>query len=107
MANTTTHDGRDAAPPAGGAPPRTPCDEPPGLVDEGPMRWELRRQIEELEHELSELVVSACPWEPRRTSPRRGPALQDGVGLEAIRDELLDAVAELRARLAGGEPRPR
>jgi hypothetical protein len=67
------------------------------------MRRELRRQIARLERELTELVVLTSPWEPRRTSPGRGPAIQGGSDLEQIRDELLAAVDALRERIASGE----
>jgi hypothetical protein len=84
-----------------GAPPVPPVDLPDFAVDEGPMRSELRRQIARLEQELTTLVVTSCPWEPRRSNAARGPAVQSGAALEQIRDELLTAIDQLTARIAG------
>jgi hypothetical protein len=82
----------------GSAPPPTDPD-PFGPLDEGPMRRELRRQIARLEREFARVKGVLAPWELERTTPRRGPALLDAGALEQIRDELLDALRMLRARL--------
>jgi hypothetical protein len=88
-----------------GAPPLPPA--PPDLfdfrVDEGPMRRDLRRQIMWLERDLVALREMISPWEPIRTHEVRGPGLMTGSDLEAIRDELLEQVNKLRARL-GAQP---
>lgn len=68
-------------------------------VDEGPMRGDLRRQIRWLERDLAELAAGLAPWEPRRSSPTRGPSLLSARELEEVRDELLTAIARL-SRLA-------
>jgi hypothetical protein len=62
------------------------------------MRGELRRQIARLEREITRMKSIAAPWEPRRPSRSHGPALLSAGALEAIRDELLDALATLRRR---------
>lgn len=69
-------------------------------VDEGPMRGDLRRQIGYLERQLSRINAIVAPWELRRASPCRGPAVLSAASLEQIRDELLDAVRAVRDRLA-------
>lgn len=76
---------RDGAPPAG----LPPVDL---VVDEGPMRAELLRQIAGLELELAVAQARARDWRRRRVSPRRGPAVLPTATLERIRDELLAAV---------------
>lgn len=76
-----------------GAPPAPPA--PGQLVDEGPMRRELLRQIAALDEELTLWLVRTRPWHCARTTPRRGPALLETAALEQIRDELLAAIAEL------------
>src|SRR5712691_3941242 len=87
-------------PPTGGAVPPPPVEPPLVPVDEGPMRGDLRRQIAELERRLTRLVAAACPWEPRQTSPHRGPALLQAADLERIRDELVGAIDDLHRWLA-------
>jgi hypothetical protein len=98
LSRTVQHDGV-------GAPPLTP---PPFdfdlLVDEGPMRGDLRRQIAWLERDLTRLRAIACPWAPMVTHATRGPGLMSGHELEQIRDELLAAVRDLRRRIAGEAP---
>jgi hypothetical protein len=79
-----------------GTPPPPVFDERP--VAEGPMRRELRRQIGRLERELARLKLVIAPWEIDRVTPPRGPALLDAAALEAVRDELLTALATLRRR---------
>lgn len=75
-------------PPAdNGAPPAPP--QAPEPVDEGPMRRELLRQIGELEVQLS---ASRPGWEPTCTTPKRGPAMAPTRELEALRDELMQAL---------------
>jgi hypothetical protein len=85
----------------GGGASRPPIDLDALLaVDEGPMRGDLRRQIAHLERELSRIKAVLAPWEFRRTTPLRGPAVLTSASLEEIRDELLDAVRAIRDRLA-------
>lgn len=94
MAVKDTHKG-----PAG-AGKGPPVDDLPELVvDEGPMRGELLRQIGYLEGELTRLVAAYCPWEPRRTSPERGPGVLSTAHLEQIRDELYTALQDLNRRV--------
>lgn len=70
-----------------GAPPAPP--QAPDPIDEGPMRRELLRQIGELELRLS----AASPgWEPTCTTRKRGPAMPPTSELEALRDELMQAL---------------
>jgi hypothetical protein len=68
-------------------------------VDEGPMRRELLRQIEQLERELTRLTASTSPWDPVVANPSRGPAVLPTADLELIRDELLRAIATIRERI--------
>lgn len=82
----------DLAPPPG-RPPESPHD-----IDEGPMRRELLRQIALLEQELTFGIARERTWAMPRTSRRRGPAWQDAAALEEIRDELVRAIGDLRAR---------
>lgn len=75
-------------------------------VDEGPMRRELLRQIEQLERELTRLTAATSPWDPVVAHPERGPAVLPTADLELIRDELLRAIATIRERIvtrAGAE----
>jgi hypothetical protein len=62
------------------------------------MRADLLRQIALLEQDLAALLVRAEPWSRRRRTPRRGPALLQTGDLERVRDELVDAIAEVAAR---------
>jgi hypothetical protein len=71
----------------GAAPPPAPPVEP--VVDEGPMRRELLRQIALLDADLA--TQNRYPL-PERTTARRGPAILPTAALERIRDELLDAL---------------
>jgi hypothetical protein len=89
----TVRDRRGTVPP----PPRPPVTTDGGAVDEGPLRRELLRQIGELEEQWSIRRARRHPWSRERTSRRRGPALLATADLEAIRDELLNALH--------GEPR--
>lgn len=73
----------------GGAPP--PQAPGPDVVDEGPMRAELLRQIGHLEIGLGQFASVNCPYDAVVASPRRGPAILATADLEAIRDELLAA----------------
>lgn len=75
---------------AGAPPPTAPPEDV--VVDEGPMRSELLRQIAGLEEELAVAQARARDWRRVRVSPRRGPALLPTAALESIRDELLTAV---------------
>lgn len=91
MIRTREH---DVAPP-----PSPPPLSLPG-TDEGPMRRELLRQIALLEQELTTEIVRERLWATHRANQRRGPALQDTAALEAIRDELVEAIAALHGREA-------
>jgi hypothetical protein len=75
-------------------PPSPPPLSLPG-TDEGPMRRELLRQIALLEQELTAEIVRERLWATHRANRRRGPAWQDTAALEAIRDELVDAIAAI------------
>lgn len=90
---------RDVPPGCGSPPPPVDLDSLLD-VDEGPMRGDLRRQIAFLERELTVLGSLVAPWEPRRTSPMRGPAILSTADLERVRDELVRAVRELHTRRA-------
>jgi hypothetical protein len=79
-----------------GPPPPPELDLP--TVAEGPMRGELRRQIERLEREILRLRAIVAPWEPPGPSRSRGPALLGSAALESIRDELVEVLAALRRR---------
>jgi hypothetical protein len=97
----------------GGAPPP-----PPDLdliaADEGPMRGDLKRQIQALEGELAQFIVDNCPYEVLPTVDERGPTVLTTEQLEFVRDELLVLQRELYERVvaqASGdldveEPRP-
>lgn len=85
---------------AGGVGPPPPLDPTLFDVDEGPMRGDLRRQIEELERALTRLKAAAFPWEGSQASPQRGPGMLGAEHLEQIRDELLTALTALQHRLA-------
>lgn len=84
------------------------------LLDEGPMRAELLRQIRRLELEISRFAVANCPYDAPPGSQRRGPAILTTAQLEEIRDELLAARTALhdlvvervtaRLRASGAEP---
>ncbi|WP_354698839.1 hypothetical protein DSM112329_04537 [Paraconexibacter sp. AEG42_29] len=78
---------RTIPPSDAGAPPAPPAA--PDPIDEGPMRRELLRQIGQLEVELSARVPG---WEPTCVTPRRGPAMPPTSELEALRDELMQAL---------------
>jgi len=82
----------------GGRPPLPPILDLPG-VDEGPMRRDLKRQIQQLEHEIAEFHVANCPYEAFEASPVRGPAVLTNAQLEEVRDELLAFRAELHERV--------
>lgn len=71
-------------------------------VDEGPMRGDLRRQIALLERELARIKAIVAPWDAERITPLRGPALLPSETLEQVRDELLNAVRAVHARLSDG-----
>jgi hypothetical protein len=77
-------------------PPSPPVDL--ALVDEGPMRRELLRQIALLEQELTTEIVRERLWATHRANRRRGPALQDTAALESIRDELVEAISAIHRR---------
>lgn len=81
-----------------GRPPLPPILDLPG-VDEGPMRRDLKRQIQQLEHEIAQFHVATCPYEAFEASPVRGPAVLTNVQLEEVRDELLAIRAELHERV--------
>lgn len=85
---------------AGGIGPPPPIDPALFDVDEGPMRGDLRRQIQELERALTRLKAAAFPWEASKTSPSRGPGVLMAADLERIRDELVAALTALQHRLA-------
>lgn len=73
----------------GGAPP--PASPFLPVLDEGPMRAELLRQIRRLELEISRFAVTNCPYDPVPGPRRRGPAILTTAQLEEVRDELLAA----------------
>lgn len=80
---------------SGGAPPPAL---PPGVAaDEGPMRRELMRQIEQLEGDIAALGGQIDGFAIVAASPQRGPAVLATAQLEQVRDELIAA----RARLSG------
>jgi hypothetical protein len=79
-----------------GPPASPPFDLP--VTDEGPMRRELLRQIALLEQELTTEVVRERLWATHRANTRRGPARQDTAALEAIRDELVEAISLIHRR---------
>jgi hypothetical protein len=83
---------RDIAPPPSLPPLQVP------VTDEGPMRRELLRQIALLEQELTTEIVRERLWATHRANRRRGPAWQDTGALEAIRDELVDAISAIHGR---------
>lgn len=84
------------------------------VLDEGPMRAELLRQIRRLELEISRFAVANCPYDTPPGSRRRGPAILTTAQLEEIRDELLAArtalhdlvVERVSARLRASAPAP-
>lgn len=82
----------------GGRPPLPPILDAPG-TDEGPMRRELKRQIQQLEHDIAAFHVENCPYEAFTASPARGPAVLTNAQLEQIRDELTEIRAELHERV--------
>lgn len=84
---------------AGGRPPLPPILDPPG-VDEGPMRRDLKRQIEALEKEIAGFQIDNCPYESFSASPVRGPAVLSNEELEEVRDELLEIRSELHDRVS-------
>lgn len=96
----------------GGAPPPVSPFLP--VLDEGPMRAELLRQIRRLEIEISRFAVENCPYDEIPPAPRRGPAILSTAQLEEIRDELLAArtalhdlvVERVTARMRAATPRP-
>ncbi len=79
-------------------PPLPPILDLPG-VDEGPMRRDLKRQIQQLEHEIASFHVENCPYEAFEASPVRGPAVLTNEQLEQVRDELTEVRAELHERV--------
>ncbi len=83
---------------AGSQPPLPPILDLPG-VDEGPMRRDLKRQIQQLEHEIASFHVENCPYEAFEASPARGPAVLTNEQLEQVRDELTEIRAELHERV--------
>ncbi len=95
---TTTHGDGSGTTDAGGAPPH-----PPNLeliaADEGPMRGDLKRQIQALEAELAQCIVDNCPYEVLPTVGERGPAVLTTEQLEFVRDELLVLQRELYERV--------
>ncbi|PTL59558.1 hypothetical protein [Paraconexibacter algicola] len=94
MIRTTDRDTTDA----GGKPPLPPILDPPG-VDEGPMRRDLKRQIQQLEQDIAAFHVENCPYEAFTASPVRGPAVLTNAQLEQVRDELTEIRAELHERV--------
>jgi hypothetical protein len=60
------------------------------------MRRDLRRQIRWLEHDYARTCVDRFVQPDPAVSRQRGPVLLSGEQLEQVRDELLDALAELR-----------
>lgn len=83
----------------GARPPLPPILDLPG-VDEGPMRRDLKRQIEALEQEIAGFAIDNCPYESFSASPVRGPAVLTNEQLEQVRDELLTIRAELHDRVS-------
>ncbi len=83
----------------GSRPPLPPILDLPG-VDEGPMRRDLKRQIEALEEEIAGFHIDNCPYESFSASPVRGPAVLTNEQLEQVRDELLEIRAELHDRVS-------
>lgn len=83
---------------SGSRPPLPPILDLPG-VDEGPMRRDLKRQIQQLEHEIAAFHVENCPYEAFQASPVRGPAVLSNAQLEQVRDELLAIRSELHERV--------
>lgn len=94
MIRTTDRDTQSG----GNLPPLPPILDLPG-VDEGPMRQELKRQIQQLEHDIAAFHVENCPYEAFSASPARGPAVLTNEQLEQVRDELTDIRAELHERV--------
>lgn len=82
----------------GGQPPLPPILDLPG-VDEGPMRRDLKRQIEQLEQEIANFHVENCPYEAFTASPVRGPVVLSNEQLEQVRDELTEIRSELHERV--------
>lgn len=82
----------------GGLPPLPPILDLPG-VDEGPMRRDLKRQIQQLEHDIASFHVENCPYEAFTASPARGPVVLSNEQLEQVRDELTEIRAELHERV--------
>lgn len=95
-----TTDQGDGATGTGGVPP-IPPDIEPITSDEGPMRGELKRQIEALETEIAQFIVDNCPYEELPRLAERGPAVLSTEQLEFVRDELLQLQADLHERLVG------
>lgn len=73
----------------GWPPPQAPPG--PDVVDEGPMRAELLRQIGHLEIDLGQFASVNRPYDAVVASPQRGQAILATADLEATRDELLAA----------------
>jgi hypothetical protein len=77
------------------------------------MREELRRQIAELEAEISRFMALECPDVELPALLCRGPALLSSEELEQVRDELLELRADLhdyviaQVRARWNEPAPR
>lgn len=97
MRRTIDHRGSTGT---GGKPP-VPPDLDPIAADEGPMRGELKRQIEALESEIAQFIVANCPYEEVPKLAERGPAVLTTAELEFVRDELLQLQADLHERLVG------
>lgn len=95
MIRTTDRDTADH----GGQPPLPPILDLPG-ADEGPMRRELKRQIQQLERDIAAFHVENCPYEAFSASPARGPVVLSNAQLEEVRDELTEIRAELHERVA-------
>lgn len=93
-------EGRDTPTLTDGAGGPPPVDLPSLVTDEGPMRGELRRQIERLEKQLAELKASAWSWGTSLERPKRGPAVLTTSQLEEVRDELYEELNHLRAKVA-------
>lgn len=90
MIRTTDRDTQSG----GDRPPLPPILDLPG-VDEGPMRRDLKRQIQQLERDIAEFHVENCPYEAFSASPARGPAVLTNEQLEQVRDELTVIRSEL------------